>query len=245
MDPAATTIGIKDVAVTFGIGILTFVSPCVLPIIPSYLAYISGTSFEDLTDETKTSEIRKKTFIHSLMFVLGFSIIFIVLGASATLIGKFLQKHINILMKIAGVLIFFFGLHLAGILKLQFLMQEHRVDVKEKPAGLVGSLLVGLAFGAGWSPCVGPLLGSALALASTKQTVGAGIILLGAYSLGMGIPFILAALAFNHFMAASKKMRRYMETFTKAAGVFLMIMGIVMFMGWFDLISMWIQGLFG
>ncbi len=237
-------IGITDIATTFGIGVLTFISPCVLPIIPSYLAYISGTSFDDLTDETKTAQIRLKTFLHSLMFVLGFSLIFIILGATATFIGSFLNEHLSIIVKVAGALVIFFGLHLAGWVRIPFLMQEHRMDVKEKPAGLAGSFLVGLAFGAGWTPCVGPMLGTALGLASTKDTVTAGIVLLGAYALGMGIPFLIASLAFNHFLAYSQKIKRHMETITKGAGIFLILVGILMVTGLFAPITMWFQGLF-
>lgn len=237
-------IGIAEIAATFGIGFLTFVSPCVLPIIPSYLAYISGTSFEDLTDDQQTSGIRAKTFIHSLMFVLGFSLIFIILGASATFIGRFLSAHISLITKIAGAVVIFFGLHLSGLVKLNFLMQEHRMDVKEKPAGLAGSFLVGLAFGAGWTPCVGPLLGTALGLASTKDTVLSGIVLLGAYAMGMGLPFLLASLAFNHFLSYSKKLKKYMDKFTMASGIFLIVMGVLMISGLFGPLSSWIQGIF-
>ncbi len=233
-----------DIATAFGIGFLTFISPCILPVIPSYLAYISGTSFEELSGENVSPQVRKRTVTHSIMFVIGFSIIFTALGATASLIGSFLKAHIDVITKIAGFIVFFFGLHLAGVIKLTFLMQEHRMEVKEKPAGLIGSLLVGMAFGAGWTPCVGPMLGTAFALASTKDTMWAGVILLFAFSLGLGIPFILSALAFNSFMTYSAKFRRHLETFTKISGVFLMIIGITLFMGWFSKLSTWIMSMF-
>jgi cytochrome c-type biogenesis protein len=238
-------IGIAEVATTFGAGILTFISPCVLPIIPSYLVYISGASFDDLADQEKFSRLRMTTFFHSLMFVLGFSLIFVILGASATFIGRFLSAHTDIVLKVSGAVVFFFGLHLSGLVKLGFLMQDHRLDVKTKPAGFLGSFLVGLAFGAGWTPCVGPLLGTALGLASTQGTVWSGIVLLGAYAMGIGIPFIIASLTFNHFLAYSAKLKRYLNHFTVGGGIFLMIIGVLMFMGWFGLVSDWVKGLFG
>lgn len=229
--------GIIEIATAFGVGFLTFISPCVLPIIPSYLAYISGTSFDDLSDETKAAKLRKTIFLHSLSFVIGFTLIFVALGATATLIGSFLRNHLNVIIKIAGAVVFFFGLHLAGILKLNLLMKDHRVELKEKPAGFIGSILVGMAFAAGWTPCVGPLLGTALTLASTKDTVTSGIILLSVFALGLGVPFIIASIAFGSFLKYTMKFKRYLQYFTTAAGVFLMIIGITLFMGWFGALS--------
>jgi cytochrome c-type biogenesis protein len=222
----------------FAAGFLSFISPCILPIIPSYIAYITGVSFEELTDKEKSLQVRKKVLTHSLLFVMGFSLIFVMLGATATTVGAFLRQHLNIITKIAGVIIFLLGLHLTGLIKVKFLMQEHRMDVKEKPAGLIGSLLMGIAFGAGWTPCVGPFLASALALASSKGTAVDGIILLGGYSIGLGIPFILAALGMNTFMSYSQKIKKHFQIFTTASGVLLMIMGILVFTGLFGDLSM-------
>ncbi|MFP4496712.1 MAG: cytochrome c biogenesis CcdA family protein [Vulcanimicrobiota bacterium] len=236
-------VGAVEIGTSFGIGFLTFISPCVLPIIPSYLAYITGTSFEDLTDKEKKDKLKFITLKHSIMFVLGFGLIFTLLGATATMIGSFLREHMAVINKIAGIIVFFFGLHLAGIIKLSFLMQEHRMEVKNKPAGYFGSFLVGLAFGAGWTPCVGPLLGTAFALASTHSTVLSGVLMLGAFSLGLGIPFILASLAFNTFLDYSKKFKRHLNIFTTIAGVFLMLIGVTLFFGWFGYISAWLTSL--
>jgi cytochrome c-type biogenesis protein len=219
-------------------GFLSFISPCILPIIPSYIAYITGVSFEELTDREKSLQIRKKILTHSLMFVLGFSLIFIMLGASATSIGAVLRQHLNIITKVAGVIIFLLGLHLTGLIKVNLLMQEHRMDVKQKPAGMIGSLLMGIAFGAGWTPCVGPFLASALALASSKGTVTDGIILLGGYSIGLGIPFILAALGMNTFLNYAQKIKKHFHIFTIGSGILLMIMGILVFTGLFGDLSM-------
>lgn len=238
------SISFAEILTYFLGGIISFISPCVFPIIPSYIAYITGISFEDLTDESKAKQIRKKTILHSIMFVLGFSIIFITLGATATLIGSFLTRHMAIIMKGAGVIIIIFGLHLAGIIQIPFLMAEHRVEMKEKPVGYLGSFLMGLAFGAGWTPCIGPLLGTALVYASSKDTVWAGVIMLSAYSLGLGIPFILVSLTFNSFLNYSAKFRKYLRHITVFSGVLLILVGITMIMNWFSLISGWFTQFF-
>jgi cytochrome c-type biogenesis protein len=218
-------------------GFLSFLSPCVLPIIPSYIAYITGVSFEELTDKEKSVMVRKKIFIHSLLFVTGFSLIFVMLGATATTFGAFLRQHIVLLTRIAGTIIFILGLHLTGLIRIKFLMQDHRVDVKQKPSGMIGSFLMGLAFGAGWTPCVGPFLASALTMASTKGTAAEGMILLGSYSIGLGIPFILAALGMNTFLNYSQKVKKHFHIFTIISGGLLMLMGILMFTGLFTQIS--------
>jgi cytochrome c-type biogenesis protein len=233
----AIQVSVLETLGAVGAGFLSFISPCILPIIPSYIAFITGVSFEELTDEEKSAQVRKKILTHSLLFVLGFSIIFVLLGASATTIGSLLKQHMNMITKVAGAIVFFFGLHLTGLIKINFLMQEHRVDVRQKPAGLIGSLLMGMAFGAGWTPCVGPFLGSALALASSKGTVADGIILLGGYSLGLGIPFILAALGMNKFLKYAGKLKKHFHIFTIASGALLMIMGILLFTGIFTDLS--------
>ncbi len=173
-------------------GLLSFLSPCVLPLVPSYLAFITGVSIEELSSQENVRQVRKKVILSALFFVFGFSIIFIALGASATFIGKFLSQNIRWVEIIGGLFIILMGLHFAGILRLRFLDRERAVHLEKKPLGLLGTLVVGLAFGAGWTPCVGPILGSILMLAATTQSVVKGVVLLAFYSAGLGLPFLVA-----------------------------------------------------
>lgn len=223
----------------FLFGILSFLSPCVLPLIPSYLCYITGISFEEMSG-ANAEDIRKNrslAFWHSVMFVLGLAIVFTAMGASATYLSKLIFQYRQIIVKAAGLLIFLFGLYFTGLISPRFMQTERRVHLKEKPAGFFGSVLIGMTFGFGWTPCVGPILGSILLIAATEKTVWAGMLLLFAYALGLGIPFILSALLFNWFLSYSKKILKNINKIVFASGILLMLIGILMFFNLFDRIS--------
>ena len=214
-------------------GIFSFLSPCVLPLVPSYLSFVTGMSLEDLQDGVD----RRATFIHSLLFVAGFSIIFITLGASASFLGVFLRVYEVWIARVGGTLIFILGLHLTGVFRIAPLMRERRVHVNDKPAGYIGTLGVGAAFGAGWTPCIGPVLGAILTLAGTQDTVWSGVWLLSVYSLGLAIPFLVSALALDFFLGAFSKFRRFLPIVEKASGVMLIILGLLLATGSFTILS--------
>lgn len=225
----------------FGIGVLAFLSPCVFPLIPAYLGYITGFSFDGTDEAVSPWEVRRKTLYHSLFFVLGFSVIFVLLGATATAISAWLHEYKDVVLKVAGVLIFFFGLQMTGLIQLDFLLRDRRLRVKKKPLGFLGSLVVGIAFGAGWTPCMGPFLGSVLALATNYDTVAQGMLLLACYSLGVGLPFILAGLVFNSFLAAFRRLQSAIIWINRLAGVLLMLVGIVVFFNLFSSFYVWLE----
>jgi len=214
-------------------GVLSFLSPCVLPLVPSYLSFVTGMSLEDLQEGVD----RKATFIHSLLFVTGFSLIFITLGASASFLGSFLRYYEVWIARIGGAVIIILGLHLAGVFKIAPLMRERRVHVNNKPAGYIGTIGVGAAFGAGWTPCIGPVLGAILTLAGTQDTVWAGVSLLSAYSLGLAIPFLISALALDVFLTAFSRFRRFLPVVEKGAGVMLIILGLLLVTGTFTILN--------
>ena len=226
-------------------GLLSFLSPCVLPLIPSYITYITGLSFADLQAEQTTRQVRRKAMLHSLAFIAGFTAIFVLLGASATAIGSFLQEQMGLIRKVGGVLIVLFGMHIAGIFDINMLLGEKRINLRNKPAGFLGSFLVGLVFAAGWTPCIGPILASILMVAATKETVYQGISLLLVYSLGLGIPFFLSAVALHRFLAFFNRYRRYIRLMEIITGIFLMIVGILIFSNSLTRLSTLVTGLFG
>jgi cytochrome c-type biogenesis protein len=195
--------------------------------IPSFVAYITGVSFSDLKGEEKSLEVRRKTIVHSLLFILGFSVIFILLGLTATFIGKALFKFQEPIRIAGGVLIIIFGLYLAGVLKLDFLVKERRFGGSIKGASYIGSFLIGVTFAAAWTPCAGPILGSILVLAGTKASVAQGAALLTVYSLGIAIPFFVTALAINSFLVYFNKAKKIIGYINIVGGVFLVIIGIL------------------
>lgn len=210
-------------------GFLSFLSPCVLPLIPSYITYITGLSFSDLQAEHPSHKVRQQTVIHSLCFIAGFTFIFVLLGASATFIGSFLQSHMTALQRIGGALIIIFGIHVTGIFDIGFLLGEKRLAIHRKPAGFLGSFVVGIGFAAGWTPCIGPILASILMVAATENTIYRGIFLLLAYSMGLAIPFFLSALALHQFLILFKRFKKYIRIFEVFTGAFLIIVGILIF----------------
>jgi len=212
---------------------MSFLSPCVLPLVPSYLSFVTGMSLEDLQEGVD----RRATFIHSLLFVLGFSIIFIVLGASASFLGAFLRYYEVWIARIGGVVIIVLGLHLTGVLKIAPLLRERRVHVSDKPAGYLGTIGVGAAFGAGWTPCIGPVLGAILTLAGTRDSVWAGVSLLSVYSLGLAIPFLISALALDWFLSAFSRFRQFLPMVERVSGVMLIILGLLLVTGTFTILN--------
>lgn len=214
-----------SLAASFLAGITTFLSPCVLPLIPAYLSLITGYSL----DELKTSERNFKPIIlNTIFFVSGFTVIFTLLGASATYLGSLLVEKRDLVRTIGGIVIILLGVHLTGIYRFKFLYQEKRVHLKSKPFGYVGSFIAGLAFASGWTPCVGPILSSILILASTQETVAKGMFLLFVYSLGLGIPFFLVALAVNRFLLIFAKAKRFIHLTEIIGGVILILLGILL-----------------
>ena len=221
------------IAIAFTAGLLSFLSPCVLPLVPSYLTFVTGMSLEDL----QAGVDRRATFIHSLLFVLGFSAIFVLLGAAASFLGQFFRYYEVWIARIGGVIIILLGLHLAGVFRLTPLMREKRVHLADKPVGYLGTLGVGAAFGAGWTPCVGPILGAIITYGFSQDTMWAGVGLLSVYSLGLAVPFLLAALALDGFLQAFKRFRRWMPAVEKASGVLLVLLGILLLTGRFTVLS--------
>jgi len=208
--------------VALAAGVLTFLSPCLLPLIPAFIAYLTGVS---AGDDKNTA--RWKAAKHSFAFILGFSIVFILLGLTATAIGKTLFKYQGVIRIIGGVLITLFGLHLVGILKADFLGKERRIHLTTRSASFLGSFLVGVTFAAAWTPCAGPILGSILVIAGTKATFAEGAILLTAYSMGIAIPFFITGLLVNYFMEFFNRFRKIVNGINVAGGIFLIIIGVL------------------
>jgi len=209
-------------------GILSFLSPCVLPLIPSYVSFITGISFKDLTVGVDRKRVHFLTMTNSLAFIAGFSSVFIGLGISSSAIGGFFFQYMDMIRIIGGVLVIIFGFFIAGFLKLDFLMREKKIHLSGKPAGYIGTFIVGMTFAAGWSPCIGPILGAILVYAGAKGSALYGFQLLAVYSLGMAIPFFLSALAINVFLSYSPKIAKFMRVIMIASGLLLIIFGVLL-----------------
>lgn len=218
--------------IAFVAGVLSFISPCVLPLIPSYLTYITGLSFEQLDDEHPDVKVRLTVILHILCFILGFSLIFILLGAIAGIassqIQALLRVGMNWVAKIGGFLILLFGIHMIGLFSFRALLSYKRIQLHKKPAGFFGTFVVGVAFAAGWTPCIGPILASILMVAATSGHVGEGTILLTFYSLGLGLPFLLSGLLFHRFLSTAKRLRHHMRKIEIGTGVMLIAVGIML-----------------
>ncbi len=225
------------VVVAFTAGVLSFLSPCVLPLVPSYLGFVTGFTLEEMAGR------RRLAMVHSLLFVAGFSLIFILLGASATALGRVLKYHQVWVTRVGGGLIIFFALYLLGVIRLGFMERDQRVHLERKPLGYLGSVLVGMAFGAGWTPCIGPLLGAILGLAASQADVQRGVVLLGVYSAGLAVPFLLTAYAVETFLDWFKRFRRFLPMVQKVAGALLLLIGILMVTDQFTRLAAWLQSL--
>jgi cytochrome c-type biogenesis protein len=220
----------KDVSfsLAFLAGVLSFLSPCVLPLVPSYITFITGISFEDLKEGTDRKRIRFLTVTNSLAFIAGFSTIFIALGASSSAVGRFMFQYQDWIRNIGGVLVIFFGLFVSGIIRLDFLTRERKFHLSGKPAGYVGTFLVGMTFAAAWTPCIGPILGTILLYASSKGSAEYGFKLLAVYSLGLAVPFFISSLMFNSFLSYSAKIRKYMRGIMLVSGLVLIVFGLLL-----------------
>jgi cytochrome c-type biogenesis protein len=223
--------------VAFMAGLLSFLSPCVLPLVPSYVGFITGMTLPEMAGR------RRVALTHALLFVLGFSLIFVILGASATALGRALNYYQVWLQRVGGVLIILFGLLCLGVFKVGLLNQERRVHLERKPVGYLGSALVGMAFGAGWTPCIGPVLGGILGLAATTNDVSRGMQLLAVYSAGLAVPFLIAAVAVESFLDWFQRFRRYLPWVMRLSGMLLIVVGVLLVTGEFTRLAGWLQGL--
>jgi len=222
-------------------GLLSFLSPCVLPLVPPYLCFLGGVTLDQITDEkTVDPAVSRRVFVAALAFVLGFSTVFIGLGATATTFGQAIADHIELLSKIAGGIIILLGLHFIGVFRIGLLFREARFHMDAKPAGLIGAYVIGLAFAFGWTPCVGPILAAILFIAGSEGTISKGIGLLAVYSAGLGIPFLLAAAAVRPFMAFMQKFKRHMPTVERLIGVLLVITGLLFVTESMNVIGFWL-----
>ena len=226
-----------NILVAMAAGLLSFLSPCVLPLLPSYISFVAGVSFEEVQGTVANPKTRRAILINSLLFILGFSLVFIALGAGATLVGQVLFAKQDLIRKIGGVLIILMGFYVAGWLRIPFLMRDWRVELKNRPAGYLGALMVGITFAAGWTPCIGPILGSILTLASVSQTAGAGIKMLAAYSLGLAIPFLISSLAIHRFVILFDRYKRFIPVVTRVSGIILIAVGLLLVSDYFTVLS--------
>jgi len=220
-------------AAAFAAGLLSFLSPCVLPLVPAYLGFITGMGL----DEMREAPSRAAVVVPALFFVSGFSLVFLLMGASASLLGAMLTQYQSWIARIGGVLIIIFGLHLLGVFRLTPLMRERRLQLSSGPKGWAGATLAGIVFAAGWTPCIGPVLGSLFTLAAYRETMYGALLLLGGYSLGLAVPFLLAALATGTFLGASKRIRRAIPVLEKVSGAVLVAVGLLLVTGRFTILA--------
>lgn len=225
-------------------GILSFFSPCVLPLIPSYLTYITGLSFAQLQDAHPSAKVRLTVLSHTLVFILGFSLVFVALGAIAGVASSKFQLHLREgliwVERIGGVLIILFGIHMTGLFHFGILLGEKRVQLQRKPSGFIGTFIVGLAFAAGWTPCIGPILASILMVAASSGEATKGVGLLSVYSLGLGLPFLISGLLFSQFLIAFKRFRKYIRVIEIITGVLLIIVGIMLLFNYMGVLTMYL-----
>lgn len=207
-------------------GLLSFFSPCILPLIPAYFTFITGLSLDELSLDNR--EIRKKVMLSTLAYVSGFSFVFILLGASASFLGSFMAEYTWLIRYLGGAIVIIFGLHLLGVINIKKLNFERKIHLNQKPVHLMGTFVIGMAFGAGWSPCIGPLLGSILIVAGSQDTVVKGMVLLGIYSAGLAIPFILISLFINRLLDIMRRATRVISYINKISGILLIVLGILL-----------------
>ena len=224
---------------TFGAGLLSFLSPCVLPLVPPYLAFIAGASLDELAGSGYEAA-RRRVFLAALAFVAGFSSVFVAMGASASVFGQLVRSHLDVLAPAAGIAIIVMGLHFLGLFRIPLLYREARVSVDRKPAGPIGAYVIGVAFGFGWTPCIGPVLAAILGVAASRDTVGQGALLLAVYAAGLGVPFLAAAAFSQPFMRLMRRFRAHMATVEKVTGVLLVATGIAFLTGGIDRVSFWL-----
>ena len=225
------------VGISFTAGILSFLSPCVLPLIPSYISFITGLSLEDV------QRSRRVALVNALLFIAGFTLVFLMLGATATILGRLLLQQREWVSRVGGVLVILLGLYLVGAFNLPLLARDRRVHIANKPLGHLGTFLVGMAFAAGWTPCIGPILGAVLTYTASAADLNRGLLLLFAYSLGLALPFLLAALMIERFMTTLQRYRKALAWTSKVSGALLILVGLLMVTGSMTLLTTWLQGL--
>ncbi|HYV99321.1 MAG TPA: cytochrome c biogenesis protein CcdA [Gemmatimonadaceae bacterium] len=223
--------GSIGIALAFSAGLLSFLSPCVLPLVPSYLSFVTGLALEDV------QRARRAAFVHTLLFVSGFTLVFLALAATATVLGSFLKSQQVWIARFGGVLLIVFGLFLLGVLNIGAFGRERRMHLSDKPLGYLGTVFVGIAFGAGWTPCIGPVLGGILTYAASEADVARGMWLLTAYSLGLAVPFLLASVALGRFFAVFEWIRRHLALMNRISGTMLIMIGVLMLTNRFALIA--------
>jgi len=222
-------------------GMVSFASPCILPLIPSYVSYITGISFDELVGPAARRKNMQTTVLHSLVFVAGFTAIFVILGATASIVGQLMTEYLNPIRIAGGTLLIVLGLFVSDVISIPFLQQDAKVHLKERPAGFIGTFFVGVVFAAGWTPCTGPFLAAALMQAAQAETMGTGMVLLVFYSLGIGIPFVLSALAISAFLSSFKKLKEHFRAIKIASGAILVIMGILLITDKWTLITSYLM----
>ena len=233
-----------SIGAAFLAGLLSFISPCVLPIVPPYLCYLAGVSFDQLKGEDVQPGTARRIVLSAVAFVLGFTVVFVALGATASVIGQSIARHFDTLAIVAGIIIAIMGLHFLGVFRIGFLYREARVNVEKKPAGLIGAFIMGLAFAFGWTPCVGPVLATILFVAGTEDTALRGAALLAVYSLGIGLPFMLAAFFASGFLNWANRFKQHMRKIEIAMGGLLVVTGILFVTGSMSRIAQWLLDTF-
>lgn len=223
------------IGISFTAGLLSFLSPCVLPLIPSYMSFITGLSLDDV------QRSRRITVINALLFIAGFTVVFLALGATATVLGQLFFRQREWVSRVGGLLVIVFGLYLVGAFNFGFMARDARVHIANKPLGYLGTFLVGMAFAAGWTPCIGPILGGVLTYTASSADLNRGLLLLFAYSLGLAIPFLLAALMIERFMATLQRYRSALAWTSRISGVLLIAVGLLMITGGMTLMNSWLQ----
>ena len=227
----------------FAAGFLSFISPCVLPLIPGYISFISGMTLEEMQGQGAAglAASRRQVLTASIAFVLGFTIIFVAAGASASALGRFIYAQSPILEKIAGTILVILGLHMMGVFRIRALENDKRIHTQRKPAGPFGALLVGMAFAFAWTPCIGPILGGILAMAASRESVVEGMQMLAVYSVGLGVPFLLTSVAINRFFAAAARIRKHYRAIELVSGGLLIAVGVLIFFDQFTLIAKYLS----
>lgn len=223
-------------ALAFAAGVASFLSPCVLPVVPGYVGFVTGVTLDD-AQRADACTLRRHAALHSALFILGFALLFVALGATATALGAAVRRALPLIQQVGGAVIVLFGLYMLGLVRLPLLLREKRVQLSAKPTGMFGSVIAGVAFGAGWTPCIGPVLASILLYAGVSGTVLHGAALLAVYALGLGIPFFVAAVALNWFLSRTRFLKRWLLPIERAAGAVLVLAGVLLFTGRLSAIS--------
>ena len=233
-----------SIYMAFAAGLISFLSPCVLPLVPGYISFISGVTFAEIKEKTSTPLVlggeKRIMVINSLFFVAGFSLVFVLLGASATWIGAFLSSKMSLMSKIGGLIIIFFGIYKIGLIRPQLFYREARFSIKDRKFGYGGAMLIGAAFAFGWTPCIGPILGVILTYAGTLENVNQGVVLLFVYSLGLGVPFLLTAFGIDYFWRFFKRIKKYLGILEATSGVIMVILGVMIYSNKLVLIQSWL-----